>query len=527
MKKLSIAIAVLACLSIIRTASAQTPTPTINGTPPPFVFNGAGVSQVGQTFTFAGSGTNACTVANGCVLYNGTTATTQAANDNSTKVATTAYVASPGAIAPSSEIVSGLVQIGTQVGGAQIVPLVVTGTIAGYANTGSPDTPVTEFLGQGYTGGGSNYGGMQVRTDPTLWYKGALAFRVANADASNPVNVPTERMRITAAGDVLIGTTTDCGSSLCTSTAAFTGAVGLGAGSTATTQSTGDNSTKVGTTAYTDLAVSNAIAGVNPAVAVLAASTANITGTYVQVGGGIGDTFTVTATGAFSLDGISLSTIGQRVLFKNQSTASQNGVYMVTVPGSVAVSPVFTRALDYDIPSDVNNTGAIPVQSGTANTTTSWLLTSQVTSIGSAGSSLTYAQFSYAPSTICTSASCPAIAPTSVTPSGPVYTAAEYSNGTCTTSKTITPVNGNRQSMTLTNGDACALTFTQPTGTSTASISLKIIQSAVSTYNGTITGCKWPGGVVPTITATTGAVDFISVYLDGTNAYCVSSQNFQ
>ena len=102
MKKLSIAIAVLACLSIIRTASAQTPTPTINGTPPPFVFNGAGVSQVGQTFTFAGSGTNACTVANGCVLYNGTTATTQAANDNSTKVATTAYVASPGAITPTS-----------------------------------------------------------------------------------------------------------------------------------------------------------------------------------------------------------------------------------------------------------------------------------------------------------------------------------------------------------------------------------------------------------------------------------------
>jgi hypothetical protein len=120
-----------------------------------------------------------------------------------------------------------------------------------------------------------------------------------------------------------------------------------------------------------------------------------------------------------------------------------------------------------------------------------------------------------------------AITPTTVTPSGPVYTAAEYSNGTCTTSKTITPVNGNRQNVTLTNGDACALTFTQPTGTSTASISLKVIQSAVSTYNGTITGCKWPGGVTPTITATTGAVDFVSVYLDGTNAYCVSSQNFQ
>lgn len=108
---------------------------------------------------------------------------------------------------------------------------------------------------------------------------------------------------------------------------------------------------------------------------------------------------------------------------------------------------------------------------------------------------------------------------------GPIGTNAEYDNGTCTTSKTITPVNGNRQKVALTNGNACAFTFTQPT-TGTVNITLKIIQSAVSTYNGTITGCKWPGGTVPTITATTGAVDFVSIYLDGTTAYCVASQNF-
>lgn len=160
------------------------------------------------------------------------------------------------------------------------------------------------------------------------------------------------------------------------------------------------NSTQISSTAYTDAAVAAAVAGINPAVAVLAASTANLTGTYAQVGGGVGDTFTVTATGAFTLDGIAINTIGQRVLLKNQSTASQNGVYTATVVGSIGVSPVFTRATDYNTPSDVNNTGAIPVQSGTANTTTSWLLTSQVTSIGSAGSSLTYALFSYAPTSL-------------------------------------------------------------------------------------------------------------------------------
>lgn len=167
---------------------------------------------------------------------------------------------------------------------------------------------------------------------------------------------------------------------------------------TAPTPAQNNNSTTLPTTAYVDLAVANAVAGVNPAVAVLAASTANVVGTYTQVGGGIGDTFTVTTTGTFSLDGIAINTIGQRVLLKNQSTPSQNGVYTATVVGVSLVSPVFTRALDYDTPSDVNNTGAIPVQSGTVNTTTSWLLTSQVTSIGSSGSPLTYAQFSYNPS---------------------------------------------------------------------------------------------------------------------------------
>ena len=119
-----------------------------------------------------------------------------------------------------------------------------------------------------------------------------------------------------------------------------------------------------------------------------------------------------------------------------------------------------------------------------------------------------------------------AIAPSTVTPSGSVGTNAEYSNGTCTTAATIAAANGNHQKVTLTNADACALTFTQPSS-GTITITLKIIQSAAGSFNGTITGCKWPGGVVPTITATSGAVDFISAYLDGTNAYCVASQNFR
>lgn len=104
-------------------------------------------------------------------------------------------------------------------------------------------------------------------------------------------------------------------------------------------------------------------------------------------------------------------------------------------------------------------------------------------------------------------------------------TSGEYSNGTCTTAKTLSAANGRFQNVTLTHGDACALTFTQPSS-GAAIFQLKVIQSAVSSYNGTISGCKWPGGTVPTITATSGAVDIVTVYLDGTNAYCTANQAF-
>jgi hypothetical protein len=107
-----------------------------------------------------------------------------------------------------------------------------------------------------------------------------------------------------------------------------------------------------------------------------------------------------------------------------------------------------------------------------------------------------------------------------------VTTLAEFSLGTCITAATVNAANGNRQKVTLTNGSTCALTFTQPSS-GTMSITLKVTQSAVSSFNGGISGCKWPGGVTPTITQTTGAVDFVSIYLDGTNAYCVVSPDFR
>ncbi len=140
--------------------------------------------------------------------------------------------------------------------------------------------------------------------------------------------------------------------------------------------------------------VDNAISAVNPAVECTAASTANIPGTYVVVGGGIGDTFTITATGAFTLDGQTPAATS-RVLLKDQSTTLQNGIYIVTIAGSLGVSPVLTRALDYDTASDVNSTGVIPVLNGTINALTGWVISSAVTTVGT--DPITYTQFTKNP----------------------------------------------------------------------------------------------------------------------------------
>lgn len=178
-----------------------------------------------------------------------------------------------------------------------------------------------------------------------------------------------------------------------TTTSTGTGSVVLSSGPTMVnpivgTQSQNDNSTKGASTAYVDLAISNAIAGVNPAVAVNAATTqaSDTSGlTYNNGVSGIGATLTGSINTAITFDGYTFTALGQRGLVKNDTQSPSgafNGVYYVTQVQTGILPPVLTRALDYDMPSDINNTGAIPVISGTMNADTSWLLTSLIATVG-------------------------------------------------------------------------------------------------------------------------------------------------
>lgn len=161
------------------------------------------------------------------------------------------------------------------------------------------------------------------------------------------------------------------------------------------TQSQGDASTKAASTAYVDTAITNAVAGVNPAVAVQAATTqaSDTSGlTYSNGVSGIGATLTGANNTALTIDGYTFTALGQRLLVKNDTQSPSgafNGVYYVTQVQAALLPLILTRALDYDMPSDMNNTGAIPVLNGTVNTTTSWVLASLVVTVGTTPLSFT------------------------------------------------------------------------------------------------------------------------------------------
>lgn len=69
------------------------------------------------------------------------------------------------------------------------------------------------------------------------------------------------------------------------------------------------------------------------------------------------------------LDGVTLVT-GDRILVKNQDTASQNGIYVVQASGAAV------RALDFDQPAEVDGGDFIFVTGGTVNDNTGWVQTS-------------------------------------------------------------------------------------------------------------------------------------------------------
>ena len=104
---------------------------------------------------------------------------------------------------------------------------------------------------------------------------------------------------------------------------------------------------------------------------VTVATTANLSATYNNSGG------TLTNSGsnaALQLDGITV-TAGNRVLVKNQSTAAENGIYVVTTAGDGSTAWVLTRAEDANLSAEMTGGVFTFVEQGTIGAENGYVFT--------------------------------------------------------------------------------------------------------------------------------------------------------
>lgn len=98
----------------------------------------------------------------------------------------------------------------------------------------------------------------------------------------------------------------------------------------------------------------------------------NLTAIYNNGVIGIGATLTNSGSqSAFSVDGV-FPVINNRILVKNQTDSTQNGIYRVSTIGSLTQDWVLTRTSDFNSPSTIINNTNILVMSGLTLSNTYW-----------------------------------------------------------------------------------------------------------------------------------------------------------
>jgi hypothetical protein len=132
--------------------------------------------------------------------------------------------------------------------------------------------------------------------------------------------------------------------------------------------------------------------GLNIHAASFAATTANLNATYSNGSSGVGATLTnAGAQAAFTTDGTSPS-LNARILVKNQTTTSQNGIYTLTTVGTGSTNWVLTRATDFDTSAEIAGGDFTFVDNGTTLANTGWVCVDEVTTVGT--DPIVFAQFS-------------------------------------------------------------------------------------------------------------------------------------
>jgi len=163
------------------------------------------------------------------------------------------------------------------------------------------------------------------------------------------------------------GLTTDLSNKLALAGGTMTGNLAMGTNKI-TGLGTPTDSTDAATKSYVDAATE----GLHIHEAVVAATTANVNLANALENGDV-------------LDGITLAT-GNRILVKNQTTQSENGIYVVQASGQP------TRATDFDTASEIDSGDFVFVYSGTTNGSTGWVQTNRPATIGT--DAIAFTQFS-------------------------------------------------------------------------------------------------------------------------------------
>ncbi len=291
-----------------------------------FLGLGSGLTQTAAgTYTFSGTVTFSGTTSLG-----GATATTQTTSDNSTKVATTAFVKAQGYLTSSTAVTSVALSLPAifTVSGS---PVTTTGTLSA---TLASQTAATVFAAPAGASGAPTFRALVAGDIPTL-----TAAKIS--DFTSSVTAVRLDQHAAPTADVSFN------SQKITNLAAPV------------------SDTDAANKAYVDAARS----GLDVKASVRAATTANITLSNTQ-----------------TIDGVVL-VAGDRVLVKDQTTGSQNGIYAVVSGGA------WTRATDADISAEVTPGMFTFVEEGTANADSGWVLSTNST-ITLGTTALAFVQFS-------------------------------------------------------------------------------------------------------------------------------------
>ena len=163
------------------------------------------------------------------------------------------------------------------------------------------------------------------------------------------------------------GLTTDLSNKLALAGGTMSGAIAMG-----TNKITGLGTPTSDADAATKSYVDSASQGIDWKASVRAATTGNVTLASALENGDV-------------LDGVTLAT-GNRVLVKDQSTGSENGIYVVKASGAP------DRSTDADTASEVTSNFAVFVEEGTLNADSGWTLTNNG-SVTIGTTALTFTQF--------------------------------------------------------------------------------------------------------------------------------------